>query len=1028
MAQINQFRILSNGVYLDTYDNLDFAFTYQIEDIEDITTKKESYSKTILLPGTKQNQDYFKQIQDVDIDISNTSYNPKKSLPVQVLVGDELIFNGNLQLLSIVQNQKQTDFEVVITGVFKNIMIALSDYYLNQLNIDEYNHQRNVTTITNSFNNLIYKNNSLVQVQPGEGYIYTTTLNGNFQPTVSGANGIIFNAFDMNPSVYLKTIMDKLFQFAGYTYTSDFFNSDYYKSLVMPLDTPQLLSEEVNKRTTRVGIAKNNFYTYPNSPMFPQPNRIYVENAAIQLGLNGVQPISPALDKSNSIWSNNTSGKWWFPLTRESGTDASITFQDPLNQWSTNQAGQNICKYVNQEAGMYRITLKAQFNSLFVHKTGASFKHLSGLLGYHAYLYKRDALSGASTIIAQTNNGNITSFGPSSTQTLSSPWLDPVPVSMNLNADNVWLNTGDEIYVRVRFFYPTAVTWQSVSDKVVFQAVLPWENGQINYLEIKPSNTVNYSFNTPLVLSTMLPGIKMRDLLLDVCKMFNLMVYDNPNIPNDLIIEPKDEFFDSKQKVKDWTYKLDYNEEVVQTPMSELDIKSYIFSYKDDKDYYNEQYSQLLGKTYGQFAIDFINDFSTTEKKLQLSISPTPITDNFVKPAGMITPFFCDISDTNQLVPVKVNARILFSKKLSNAYYSIRNAPGQAVSLQYSYVYCGMYDDPTNPTYTLEFANSGMLYYNTTLCCPTNTLINQFYLSTLNELDDVNSKLLEAYFHLTPSDIKDFDFRDVILINNSYWRINRIEDYNPNAIDKTTKVILYKLNYIDVAYNNNLTITDSEIDCPPDIVAKQVKGGSYIYISLSNQPLTEACCENLGGYWTNGFCKVIPGTPNVPNPSGGLVNTTSNTTPAKLLPQNQVKSGGIYNERPTQMLRNQTVNNSNTVIMAGSNNFVDYGVSNALILGDNNSIKEGITNTIVVGNNITNPPSNSIVVGDLLINTDGLKWLNPYIIDACKDEVMQVNKTNFIDILDPGLDSVRPFGGDSKLRPIIDGAEPPEDE
>lgn len=1023
MAQINQFQIVSNGVYLDAYDNLDFSFTYQIEDIEDITQKKTSFSKTILLPGTKINQEYFKQIQDIDIDISNSTYNPKKSLPVQVLVGDELIFAGNLQLLQIITNQKQVDFEVVITGVFKNIMINFSDYYLNQLNIDEYNHPRNITTITDSYNNNIYVNGILTQVEPGTGYIYPMVMNGNFQPTITGPLGVIVNSYDLNPAIYLKTLVDKLFDFAGYTYTSKFFNSDYFKSLIVPLDSPQYTSEEYNNRITRVGLLKNEAYTYPPSPIYPQSFKSYFQSYF--LGSQGTQPISPAMNRTNTnFWTNATSGRYWFPLKRETGTENNITFQDPGNQWSTNQFGNSSCLYINQEPGMYAITLKAAFNSVFIHKNGEAFRYKSGQLLYWVYLKKRDAATGAVSIISQSNNGSATSFSPSSSAWQTGSYYDTVPVSMNLNASNVYLNTGDRVFIEVKFSYPQSVLFDITNTPdIYFQAVLPWQNTQLNYLEIKPATTTNYSINAPLPLSTMLPNIKMRELFLDVCKMFNLMVYDDVNVANNLIIEPKDDFFNSKMKVKDWTYKLDYNQDVIQIPMSELDVKSYVFTYKQDGDYYNKQFKELTGKVYGEYRADFINDFSTTDKKLELFTSPTPVSDNFIKPSGLISPFFCDIDDNNSLKPIRPNTRILFSKKINNSNYSLRNYPTSSVSLQTSYIFAGMYDNPTNPTYTLEFGNSGVLYYSTQLCCPTNTLINQFYSTTINELNDVNSKLLEAYFHLTPSDINDFDFRDVILINNSYWRVNTIVDYNPNAIDKTTKVILYKLNYLDVAYNDNLDVSESEVDCPDDMVAKPAKNGGYIYVSLSNQPITEACCENIGGVWSNGVCKALI-TPNTPVPAGG--STSPNfTTPGKVLPQTQIKSGGVFNERPNDLLKNQTINNSNTIIMAGVNNYVDYGVSNAIIVGNNNSITDGTTNSIIVGDGITNAPSNSIVVGDLLIDTDGLRWLNPYIVDGMEDKVMDTGKTNLIDLLDAGEDSVRPFGGDSKQRPIIDGTIPP---
>ena len=45
MSAINQFKIISLGVQLDTYDDIDISLTYQIDDIQDITVKKSSFSK-----------------------------------------------------------------------------------------------------------------------------------------------------------------------------------------------------------------------------------------------------------------------------------------------------------------------------------------------------------------------------------------------------------------------------------------------------------------------------------------------------------------------------------------------------------------------------------------------------------------------------------------------------------------------------------------------------------------------------------------------------------------------------------------------------------------------------------------------------------------------------------------------------------------------------------------------------------------------------------------------------------------------
>ncbi len=113
----NQLQIIANGNYLDTYDNWDVALTYQIQDIVDITKKTTSFSKTILIPGTKTNNEFFQNIFDVNVDLAVTSYNPKISVPAQIRIGDQLVFEGNLQLLQIIQNQKLVEYEIIIKKV-----------------------------------------------------------------------------------------------------------------------------------------------------------------------------------------------------------------------------------------------------------------------------------------------------------------------------------------------------------------------------------------------------------------------------------------------------------------------------------------------------------------------------------------------------------------------------------------------------------------------------------------------------------------------------------------------------------------------------------------------------------------------------------------------------------------------------------------------------------------------------------------------------------------------------------------------
>jgi hypothetical protein len=1043
MAAINQFKIISRGRQIDTYDDLDISLNYQIDDIEDITSKKASFSKTILLPGTPNNNSFFENIFEINIDISESSYNPKRSLPVQVFIGDEQIFYGNLQLLNIITNQKLVEYEVVITGIFKNIIISFADYYIDQLNLTEYNHIRDVATIIYSYDNIIYVSNTLQSVYPGTGYIYPIIATGN-----SPISTRLINAFDLNPAVYLKTIIDKMFEWAGYTYTSEFFNSDYFKSLVMPTENPTYDSLSITERIIRIGVNLNTGATTMATPLNNNLQSYWFGSPTVPYFLlNGCTAITPMLKQTNAYWKNYTNGSYYAPYSVETGSLSGTVFQDPSNEWTYLGSPNNICQYTASVAGFYQIDIKTQFQMYYRHQNGNSIRYNTGTgqLKYQAKIVKVST-SGVVTTLGQTSGGllitpplpNSAGYGPSGLSTVGANgffpgwWVANQEYPLNMNVSSAWLNVGESVRVQFELLYPVSITWASATGGLVYVAALVKaadQSGNPNKIEIKPATNVNYNINSLINLGAFLPTIKMRDLFINVIKMFNLVVSDDPNIPNNIIIEPRDEYYNSKKLIRDWTYKLDYDQDIKQTPMSELDIKSYTFTYAEDNDYYNKLYTEQSGRVYGDALVDFINDFSTEVKELKLDISPTPVSDNFLTP--VILPFFCDIDTNSNLKPYKVKPRILFTKKIDITPLSnttkiyLRNYPNGTYTPTNQYIYAGMYDNPTDPNFTLEWSNSTTLYYNTTLCCPSNTLINQFYLSTLNDITDVNSKLLEAYFHLTPSDLNTFDFRDIILIDNAYWRVNTIVDYNPNAIDKTTKVILYKLNYLDIFYNDNSQIISSEIDCPMDIVMKKTKFGYYIFISLSNQIITEDCCLLYGGFWNNGVCKapgpVGPGGP--ANPSG----IAPQFSPGPIQGEFQQRSGSIYTERPSELSKNQNIINSNTVIVKGNSNFVDSSASNVMVMGDGNSINADTVNALVIGNNHNSISSDSIVVGNLILNSDGFSWYYPTIIEGGYETVMNVGKTNLIDIIDGGYQSVRNYGGDSKLRPFIDGSdqEPP---
>jgi len=549
-------------------------------------------------------------------------------------------------------------------------------------------------------------------------------------------------------------------------------------------------------------------------------------------------------------------------------------------------------------------------------------------------------------------------------------------------------------------------------------------------LKISKTTSQSYGQETEF-MNQVVPDIKMKDFFLDIVKMFNLVIVDDPVQENNLIIEPRDDYYASKQKVLNWEKekKLDYDSELKITPMSELNARNYLFKYTDDNDWLNKEYTDETNKSYGELEIDVENDFSINTNKTEILFSPTPCGNHQYNSFyyNFIAPYFVDYDGATYKSKV-VKPRILFYNGLTDLpssvnLFAIIDTLNNSSETFNQFPYCGMWDNPTNPKWDLGFGRTDKIYWETSQF-PSQNLYEKFHKATLNNIIDINSKLLEGYFHLTPKDIAQLDFRDIVFLEGQYWRINKVKDYNPVGSDQLTKVELYRISDVKTYEQEQIEITTSNDQCPLDIVAQKVKGVWY-YISLSGQEVSAGCCKQMNGVIVNGQCRVPnvpvgPVTPVKPDlVSGpGIIDTYK---PIKF------KSGGPFivpvNQKNGPISNRNNFNSVNSPgIVQGRENLIPISAGSNIIVGNNNTIGPDVKNIIVVGDNIYADNSGSIYLENGYFNPFGdFIKTQYYIIEGGEDEVFKVMKENLIDVVDGTEDAIRNFGGDSKERPVIDG-------
>jgi hypothetical protein len=294
-------------------------------------------------------------------------------------------------------------------------------------------------------------------------------------------------------------------------------------------------------------------------------------------------------------------------------------------------------------------------------------------------------------------------------------------------------------------------------------------------------------------------NIMQKDFLSSIMKMFNFYLYEDNTTQKFIKMTPYVDFYDTNvNNALDWTYKMDVGKPLVLKPMSELNARYYLFKYKDDSDYYNEQYRKRFNLTYGTNKFDTGFEFAKEETSVDLIFSSTPLVG--YDAGGKVYPTIFkrtgDSVGTGEET-MDHNIRIMQKKLITGvASYDITKTVSSTVVVLASkteYPYAGHFNDPYTPTIDINYAIPSLLYYQ-----PTNidsidvNLFTLYWIQYMYEIIDQDSRLLSANFRLNEQDINQLDFSKLIYIQGVLYRLNKIIDYNATQRD-TCKVELLKV-------------------------------------------------------------------------------------------------------------------------------------------------------------------------------------------------------------------------------------------
>lgn len=996
MINVTRIQLIGGATgFLDVDDKTTIPLNLAVADIKDISKKTGVFSKSITLPGTKNNHKILNNYYDVNIVSGEFDINKRQKCDI-IQNGIVVLSNATIQLVSVNKEQHATMYEdkitytVLVKDSTADFFTSISNKYLEDINMSGLNHIYTAANVISSFTNTV-----------DDGYKYVMP----YTPSNE------YSLEEFTPGIYAKHYFDKIFAGAtnsngvGYSYNWPTLSDSRirFDKLIIPYNGDVVSIENPGdcvNFTFINGSSGTTQVTYINCDGLT--NYISSNTPGEEINFCGKRIVSYTQDSGTPPYVNGYCNIYSTKVERvgitSSVTDKIRNFPNTfLNHWgnvktivgssdaSTGNAVISIPTVIYDPSSDYNSTLSSYvapnlpsaqnditFNytveyELWIDNTSSNIAYFRGYeyttnynwstAPYASTTTKRlhikpqielrqnnnviftdnlcDNIQNNTTI--RLDNGTLLGSIPAhSSYKITSGTTSISNTKQSINPNDVFNLTSVLTLDTDLSFNSVTYNFYKVMDPLANTGVPPYYNGLYDSIDnckfrmvIKnitmtiQSNLVgNYGYNSHINMNNFVPKkIKQSDFIKSIFTMYNLYVEVDKDNPNQLNISTRDDYYDAGQIV-DWSKKLVKEKGQELKFLPEVTNKKLILTYKaDDNSEANTLYTKSTNEIYGQAEYTFDNEYVKDTTRTELIFSPSPICNTSF---GAVAPMW------NGQAP-QTNIRILYDGgEWTCNEYTIYDygSVGTTCSV---YPLISHYDKPYYPTFDINFLPCDYYYYYDTPVLGTaslgfstnpygaltnNNLFNLHWRRTMNQIN--TGKILTAYFVLKSNDIAQLRLNAKVRIDNSWWNINKISDYDANGTG-ATKVELVSI--------------DDSLVIPYKLRTPQVLNRNSPKFSVLNK-LTEGLQRTRNQILTDSNIQV--------NGRGNFIGTDADG----------VIVTGDFN----------TVTSPGVV--KGNNNTLS---STGIIVGNNNSIDSGLENVNIFSNNVTATQSDTLYLTNIVI-------------------------------------------------------------
>jgi len=223
--------VAGDNVILDLFDDEDIVISNNSTEVFDLGAVPAVYSKSILLPGTKANNQFFQDAVGFELTTPDNFRSDNKIKAYLDFDGIYLV-DGYLQLnkVELYQNKFVSSYEITLFGIISNLAVDLKTKFLTDTTgLRKFNHTASWDNVSASWAGNLFSGSVVYQIaDSGQKYFYS--------PLTKTGIDEIQNAItvqDLRPAVKVKDVWDSIITDAGYTYTGSFWNQPWLNSVYL---------------------------------------------------------------------------------------------------------------------------------------------------------------------------------------------------------------------------------------------------------------------------------------------------------------------------------------------------------------------------------------------------------------------------------------------------------------------------------------------------------------------------------------------------------------------------------------------------------------------------------------------------------------------------------------------------------------------------------------------------------------------------------------------------------------------------